>query len=417
MRTFAPELQKQGGLTLVELLISMFLSSIVLLGLFKVFDANFQYYRVIQSDGSMQDSSRAASYFVSDDIRNAGGYGCFQPSTFLSKIQLPGNYTANPQPLFFMADSLSAAIPLDQQQAEENAVYLQDNVVGNVLVGEKTVELGTDILTLKTLRRLAHIRLQPGSIARTGDTKVVVVGDNISKGYMVFMNCRGASRSAELVNVTSVREVDEDSFELTFEEPLNANYPSVDSLRADSTSVGFYQPQRIVYFVSEGSAWNVSGEEPLSLFRQFNGTVSELVSGIEDFQVRFVGVDVIDDVDGSSEPDDAGGTGGVSDGQVNLLTRQILDGSNIANVSVNSTQVVSIMVRMVVSGDLSGLGRSDSERSDSAGFTGIPFGKTDGDSYDDDGRLRRVVGFSNSIRSQLGHVMEFPEADSSGGDQ
>ncbi|CAA0108534.1 Uncharacterised protein [BD1-7 clade bacterium] len=413
MKAFTSGVQKQIGLTLVELLISMFLSSIVLLGLFKVFDANFQYYRVIQSDGSMQDSSRAASYFVSDDIRNAGGYGCFQPSTFLSKIKLPGNYIANPQPLFFMADSLSTAIPLDQQQAEESSFYLQDNIDGNVFVGERVPELGTDILTIKTLRKLAYIRLQPGSMARTGDTKIVVTGDNISKGHMIFMNCRGASRSAELVNVTSVKELGEGNVELTLEEPLDANYPPDDSLPADSTSVSFYQPQRIIYFVAEGSAWNVSGAQSLSLFRQFNGSVSELVSGIEDFQVRFVGVDVLEDGDG----DEVSGGEDANNGQANLLTRQILDGSNIANSAANSTEVVSIMVRMVVRGELSGLGRSDSERSDSAGFTGIPFGKTDGDPYDDDGRLRRIVGFSNSIRSQLGHVIEFPEANSAGGDE
>lgn len=68
--------KKQKGLSLIELLVGMVLSLIIIGGIIQVFLANRQAFNMSQSMVRVQESGRFAVSFISEAIRESGGYGC-----------------------------------------------------------------------------------------------------------------------------------------------------------------------------------------------------------------------------------------------------------------------------------------------------------------------------------------------------
>jgi type IV pilus assembly protein PilW len=107
------------GLSLIELMIALAISSVLVLGLVEVFAASRTAYQLSSGLARVQENGRFALDFMQRDVRMAGHLGCvndqarFLPenvtpsrpalaSTFLTNAdQLAGNYAAAPKPLQF----------------------------------------------------------------------------------------------------------------------------------------------------------------------------------------------------------------------------------------------------------------------------------------------------------------------------
>ena len=68
--------QRQQGFSLVELMVALGLSSILMVGLFQIFNSNKQAFTLQDGMARVQESGRIAMEFLSRDLRIAGYMGC-----------------------------------------------------------------------------------------------------------------------------------------------------------------------------------------------------------------------------------------------------------------------------------------------------------------------------------------------------
>lgn len=71
---------KQAGLSLIELMISITLGLILMAGVVQMFVSSKSVFTTQQSMSRIQETGRLAIEFLSRDIRMAGFYGCFRPN-------------------------------------------------------------------------------------------------------------------------------------------------------------------------------------------------------------------------------------------------------------------------------------------------------------------------------------------------
>lgn len=74
---------KQGGLSLIELLISMLLGAVVLAGIFQAFISTKNSSKVLQAKAEIQQNARFAFSVITSIVQEAGNFGC-QTSNSLS---------------------------------------------------------------------------------------------------------------------------------------------------------------------------------------------------------------------------------------------------------------------------------------------------------------------------------------------
>lgn len=67
---------KQTGLTLVELMIAMTISSILMIGISNIYSSSKQAYKINDEYSELQENARLAFRFLTQDIRMAGYIGC-----------------------------------------------------------------------------------------------------------------------------------------------------------------------------------------------------------------------------------------------------------------------------------------------------------------------------------------------------
>lgn len=78
-RHHSPSPDAQRGLTLIELMISMVLGLLLMLGVVNVYLSQVQSYRVNDNLGQLQNSARTAFELLAREIREAGGIPCGAP--------------------------------------------------------------------------------------------------------------------------------------------------------------------------------------------------------------------------------------------------------------------------------------------------------------------------------------------------
>src|SRR5690554_1009663 len=66
----------QAGLSIIEIMVALLLSSLLTLGLVQVFTGNSQSFRLNEANSRVQESGRIALEMLSRAVRNAGYYGC-----------------------------------------------------------------------------------------------------------------------------------------------------------------------------------------------------------------------------------------------------------------------------------------------------------------------------------------------------
>lgn len=76
----------QQGLTIIEIMVALLLSSLLTLGLVQIFTSNSQTFRLNEANSRVQESGRIALEILSRAVRNAGYYGCQPPNGFTNNL-------------------------------------------------------------------------------------------------------------------------------------------------------------------------------------------------------------------------------------------------------------------------------------------------------------------------------------------
>ena len=79
-------INKQVGLSIIEIMVALLLSSLLMLGLFQVFTSNSQSFRLNEANSRVQETGRIALEILSRAVRNAGYYGCQPAGGFTNNI-------------------------------------------------------------------------------------------------------------------------------------------------------------------------------------------------------------------------------------------------------------------------------------------------------------------------------------------
>ena len=246
-------LEKQKGLSLIELMVGLVLASLLLLGVLQIFDGNRRTHTLQESLSRIQESGRIATDLLAKELRNAAFAGCVVDDALLvDNLGTIGDYVAG-------TDNAIAATPA---------------------VGTMAVELGTDVLTV---RGATDACSGDGRIvSNAGGSAVILSGScGLSAGDEVLVaNCQAG-------NYTSVASI-------------SGSAPTVTVTTADAFGAPYgpeakiYTPYLRTFFVSR-NANNLPG----LYVSEDGGAAQEIIPGVEDFQVlygRDTGADDIVDI-------------------------------------------------------------------------------------------------------------------------
>lgn len=295
--------KRSRGVTLVELMIAMVISTIVLLGVATVYSSTKRSYKVQEEMARLQENARYAFNVMSRDIRGAGFVGCnptltslldsnddalfdFQAGVEGWEFDATGTAPGDNYTITSLTNTGAASnwggVDWDNSGAPDD---LTAEVAGQVLIGN-------DVLLVKSADAAAFespgtcpdgsvVRLQGANPANSTSLNFNCA-TNIKRGELViFGNCDRGDLFQNVSNDNSTN-VNRSNANLT---PGNLNPASVNWSQF-CENCQLYSAKGIIYYIGVGS-----GNEP-TLFRyDYSNADSpvndQLVEGIENMQILY----------------------------------------------------------------------------------------------------------------------------------
>lgn len=242
-------IDKQQGLSLIELMIAIVISSLLMAGTIQIFVNNKQTYRVQEALSRLQENGRFAMQFLTRDIRMADFWGCAgSASKVTNRVQ--------------SADGGITVPPIDMGTGGVNGT---DNTGLN----------GSDSITLQGAYgsglSIASHNVNAASFSLNTVNHGLVDGD-----LVLATDCNKADQfmitnanSGSTVTIVGNTGVAHNNLE-------NSGKPALQYPEGDILKVFNYG-----YTIKAGA----SGEP--ALFRRINSTDQELVEGIENMQIKY----------------------------------------------------------------------------------------------------------------------------------
>jgi len=229
---------RQMGLSLVELMISIALGLLILLGVISIFSASSTNYRFQQSSSAVQESGRIALEVMARDIRMTGFSGC-------GNVNFIRNRT----------DAVSApALPSTQRFSN------QDALSGGHNVNPMTPDTITLVRASENLTNIAAGGQAAAMMAPLAD--IGAIGNPPNNSRLLFTDCQ----STEVATVSSV---------------------AGNVVTLSSALVGVYGPASRV-LRHESVQYSVAGGQ---LLRSLNGGAAQaLVENVQNLKVTY-GID------------------------------------------------------------------------------------------------------------------------------
>ena len=289
-------MKRARGVTLVELMIAMVISTIVLLGVGTVYSSSKRSYKVQEEMARLQENARYAFNVMSRDIRGAGFVGCnptinsmlnsnsplfdFQAGIEGWEFDASGTAPGNDYTITTLTSTGSASNWSDGAGND-----LADEVDGDVLVGNDVLKvMSADPSSYEnpgTCPDGSVVRLQ-GANPANSTSLVFNCNTNVKRGELViFGNCDRGDLFQNVSN-NNASAVSRATANLT---PGNLNPASVNWSQF-CENCQLYNAKGIIYYIGVGS-----GDEP-ALFRyDYSNADSpvndELVEGIENMQILY----------------------------------------------------------------------------------------------------------------------------------
>lgn len=257
----------QTGLTIIELMISVLLSSFLMLGLVQIYLANSQTSTLQNSHSHTMASARVAIDLISRDTRMADFRGCKTNGAITNHLDTTDS-DYNPDTKNFLGAGLEG----------------QDDV-NEVTVGTKTVKNGSDILVLRGSNDACG---GTGRMMNSATAAALHASQDcpLNAGQVIMVtNCQGG----ELFSVTNIakgsggdsgkRTITHNQGKINIPGAIdNASKTFSNSYGAESSILVPYVKR---YFIADGL------NNDSSLFVNDTGQEFELVPGVTDFQVLY----------------------------------------------------------------------------------------------------------------------------------
>ncbi|HZX50794.1 MAG TPA: PilW family protein [Pseudomonas sp.] len=250
-------MQRQKGLSLVELLVAMTLSLLLMAGVLQTFLASKQTYSANTALSRVQENGRFAMEFLSSDIRNAGYKG---------ECQSPLNNLLNESGTGYSAEyfDLSQAV---SGRTNASPSWLTDRTAGDVIHLKHAVNLAGVTASGNTLANANTINLTAASGVAQG--AIIIVSDPI--GCDMFQNRSNPTAQTLTRGATGT--------------PGNKNPGSNPFSHAYDSSMEILQLQSVAYYVGN-NADNVPTLRRIS-FTTGAANKEDLIEGVQDIRVLY----------------------------------------------------------------------------------------------------------------------------------
>ncbi|WP_022940066.1 PilW family protein [Psychromonas hadalis] len=272
---------RQGGFSLIELMIAITLGLLVLFSVSQMFLASVQSMHLQNAFSRVQENGRISLELISRDIRGADFWGC------LHNTSLIVNHLDTTD-----SDYNASANPSGQQ-----GVTGGNDVTARTIATISVVD-NTDTLTLRGARSFSDVKVITPFMATPSADINIVNGAGISKGDVVMIsNCQGADLFSDTDAASTILG-------------HNIAPPSAGAVKnvtqafsqTYTSSAQILVPYVKTYFVGT----NIAGST--SLYVSEDGTAKELARGISDLQIMYG-----EDTDGDNSADTFSTASGVGD--------------------------------------------------------------------------------------------------------
>lgn len=316
----------QGGFSLIELMVSLGLGALLLLGVLSVFDTNRQSSRMSHAFVEVQEGGRIATELLTRDIRMADFWGCM---SLVDQIE----------------NHIDVPVGSDLDFANQKSV--DHETANNTVIGGISAVQDSDILTLRTSSSMDLVRIDREHPPTSAVVKLVNInGAVIPQGTMVLLtDCD----SADLFVTTKDTVGDGGNSELQIshnsgnngEYLTNKNHTLSASYGPDTD---IYQAVARRYFVGRAQGATVD-----SLYVQADGGVpEELVRRVTDMQLTYL---VDTNADGSVDMYTTSPSAAQLDSALSVRVQLTLESSNsVANgapLARNFVSTANIRNRML----------------------------------------------------------------------
>lgn len=255
-------MNRQRGMSLIELLVALGLGAFLILGVVNVFLSNKESSQVERSLSRLQENGRIALDLIAADLRDTFYIGCNSAQATLTVMASGSNFTGM---LGFERTSISWNPALPAKLAAASG----PGRVGSDMIN---IQHGRDVAANIT----ALVTTASNSIA---------VDDNpgcISQNERVII---GSCSTAHLFQVTNVPDCDGTATSFGF--AATDNNPS-SMIPGYSTDARLMQYFDTTWFVANTGRTRANGAIPVfALFRLVNGTMEEMVEGVEYMEIQY----------------------------------------------------------------------------------------------------------------------------------
>lgn len=297
----------QRGLTLIELMVSLVISTAILAGLVQIFTLNRATYQSDEGLARLQENARFAMEFLGRDLRNVGNMGCFSsPKKAQDKNDKVTNFVAGPtyalynQNVSVLYDTTQLLRGFDATAVSSGATYgmpaLYPPTLASSSYPSMTAQLtpaafvaGSDLLIVRSMDQDSYRLVAPFNDVNAVHIKAP---NNIDVGQIViFSNCKKAAifqvtaktagtGSSALSHDTSGTPGNTCA---TWGSSLSCRNPLDKNEMLEGTELGMLRTN--VYFVGVGT----SGGPALFRNNYSSGSLvsEELVEGVENLQFLY----------------------------------------------------------------------------------------------------------------------------------
>lgn len=252
------------GMSLVELLVAMGLSTVLLLGVLQIFLTNKKTSLLQNGLNQIQESGRIAAELMAKDIRLSGHWGC---AGSLKKVKTQLNYT----------DQVVNMAPLGPSDMRKN-ITVEDNI-GQKRVGSIVVKEGSDTLTLRGAQQIHGANLEHAMATNTSDLQITPGTSLKQDQVLLISDCETAdifSVSNYSINTGIIQHG-------TKGKQVTNKVPSLS--KPYKVNAQLYTLFTRYYFVGK----NAQGSDSLYL-KENDQPASEVVRNIDNLQLR-LGID------------------------------------------------------------------------------------------------------------------------------
>lgn len=187
--------QRQQGLTLLEIILALFISSFILVGIVQTFISTKQSYRMQDNMGRLQENGRFAAEYLSRDLRMSGYAGCVSiksKETLTSTVNPNGDgsehflarYLVPLEGFEGSSGSWSPALSTAMMKNASNAIVTFNPPVAPVA--------GTDIITVRTVGE--RYPLTAAMLFSNDNPLQITSGNSLQRyDFVIVSNCEAAA--------------------------------------------------------------------------------------------------------------------------------------------------------------------------------------------------------------------------------